>query len=92
MTVFVCTIDIKIAESHRNTIVEHTIAITCSLGSVANSSTIWWLSQDGTKNNTNNLTLQTVDNSVNGTVFTCGVDAPKLYSPAEKSITVSMRG
>ena len=41
-------------------------------------------------NNTNTFT--TVDNSVNGTVFTCGVDAPSLYSPAEKSITVSIRG
>ena len=82
-----------IAGSHQNIIVGSTATITCSLSSVANSTSIMWLSQDGTVvNNTNTLTLQTVDNSVNGTVFKCGVDAPSLYSPAEKSITVSVRG
>ena len=39
---------------------------------------------------TNTLTLQSVNNTLNGTEFTCSVNSSKLYSSGMKKITVNI--
>ena len=84
--------EFEIVGSYRNLTVGSTAVIACSLRSLVNS-TIMWITQDGSVvNNSGVLTLQSVDYTISGRVFTCRVNAPHLYSPAQKNITISLQG
>ena len=41
---------------------------------------------------TNTLTLQSVNNTLNGTEFTCSVNSSVLYSIGKKKISVTVKG
>ena len=85
-------LEFEIVGSYQNLTVGSTAVITCSLRSVMNS-TVMWLAQDGTEViDTGVLTLQSVNTTTDGSMFTCSVNAPHLYSPAQKNITISVIG
>ena len=83
---------IEISGSYQNLTLGSTAVITCSVANVSTTD-IKWLYQNGTVvNNSNDLTLEPVDYTHNGRVFTCSVNSSQLYSPGQKSITVNVKG
>ena len=84
--------DIEITDSYQNLRVGNTAVITCSVP-LLNNSIITWLAQNGSEvNNTGVLILQSVDYSINGSVFTCSVNSSMLHTPEERNITVTVQG
>ena len=88
--------DISISGEHSDLTVGTTYNITCSVPGLDDSSAIMWTSSAAAVpvSTTNNLTLQSVNNTLNGTEFTCSVKSMKLHahSPATKTITVTVLG
>ena len=67
--------------------------IYCTAPTLSNSSTISWLSQDGSVVSSSGvLALQPVNYSINGSVFTCSVDSPQLMIAVNQSVTVTIQG
>ena len=67
--------------------------IYCTAPTLSNSSTISWLSQDGSVVSSSGvLALQPVDYSINGSVFTCSVVSPQLLININQSIVVITQG
>ena len=71
-----------------------TYNITCSVPGLDDSSAIMWTSSAAAVpvSTTNTLTLQSVNNTLNGTEFTCSVSSSKLYSSGMKIVTVTILG
>ena len=66
--------------------------ITCSIADLS-APTIKWLYQNGSVvSNSHVLTLEAVNYTHNGRVFTCLVNSSQLYSPGKKNITVTVKG
>ena len=88
-----CT-DISISGEHSDLTVGTTYNNTCSVPGLDDSSAIMWTSSAAAVpvSTTNTLTLQSVNNTLNGTEFTCSVNSSKLYSSGMKKITVTILG
>ena len=83
--------EFKITGSYQHLRVGNTTVISCSVPLLANS-IITWLAQDGSVvNNSGVLILQSVDYSINGSVFTCSVNSPQLYTPGKENIIVTVQ-
>ena len=89
-------IDISISGQHSDLTVGTTYNITCSVPGLDDSSAIMWTSSAAAVpvSTTNTLTLQSVNNTLNGTELTCSVNSMKLHanSPTMKTITVTVLG
>ena len=90
---FLCT-DISISGEHSDLTVGTTYIITCTVPGLDDSSAIMWTSSAAAVpvSITNTLTLQSVNNTLNGTEFTCSVNSPQLYSFGMKNISVTILG
>ena len=88
-----CT-DISISGEHSDLTVGSTYNITCSVPGLDDSSAIMWTSSAAAVpvSTTNTLTLQSVNNTLNGTEFTCSVNSSVLYSVGEKKISITVKG
>ena len=85
-------VDIEVSGSFQNLTLGITAVITCSVATVSTTD-IKWLHQNGSVvNNSHDLTLNPVNYTHNGRVFTCLVNSSQLYSPGQKTITVIVQG
>ena len=87
--------DISISGQHTNLTVGATYNITCSVPGLEDSSVIMWTSSAAAAipvSTTDTLTLQSVNNTLNGTEFICSVNSSKLYSGSRRmrKITVTV--
>ena len=87
--------DISISGQHTNLIVGSTYTINCTVPGLEDSTILWTSTAAAAVpvSTTNTLTLQSVDSTLNGTVFTCSVNSSKLHtgSPKIKNITVTIQ-
>ena len=90
-----CT-DISISGEHTDLTVGTTYNIICSVPGLDDSRAIMWTGSAAAVpvSTTNTLTLQSVNNTLSGTEFTCSVNSMKLHanSPTMKTITVTVLG
>ena len=88
-----CT-DISISGEHTDLTVGTTYNITCTVPGLDDSSAIMWTSSAAAVlvSTTNTLTLQSVNNTLNGTEFTCSVNSSELYSVGENKISITTKG
>ena len=93
--IFICIFtDISISEQHTDLTVGTTYTINCTVPGLEDSEAVilWTTSTDlsSVQVSANILTLQSVNSTLNGTVFTCSVSSSKLHtgSPTMKNITV----
>ena len=88
-----CT-DIRISGEHSDLTVGSTYNITCTVPGLDDSSAIMWTSSAAAVpvSTTTTLTLQSVNNTLNGTEFTCSVNSPVLYSVGEEKISITVKG
>ena len=83
---------IEISDSFQNLTLGSTAVITCSVADLS-VPTIKWLYQNGSVvSNSHVLTLEPVNYTHNGRVFTCLLNSSQLYSPGKKNITVTVQG
>ena len=81
-----------ISGNYTNMRIGSTVEIQCKAPMLANS-TIMWLFQNGSVVSSSSvLSIEPVNYSINGSVFTCSVSSPLLYSPGSKNITVTIQG
>ena len=93
---FIIATDITISGQHTNLTVGTTYKIDCTVSGLEDSEAIviWTTSTDlsSVQVSANTLTLQSVDSTLNGTVFTCSVNSSKLYSTGQKKQTITVQG
>ena len=74
--------------------VGNTYTINCTVPGLEDSEAIvlWTTSTDtsSAQVSANTLTLQSVDSTLTGTVFTCSVNSSKLYSTGQKNVTITV--
>ena len=88
-----CLEVIVISGDYENLRIGSSAMIYCTAPTLSNSSTISWLSQDGSVVSSSSvLALQPVDHSINGSVFTCSVVSPQLTIAVNQSVTVTIQG
>ena len=80
--------EIRISENYSNLTVGSTTYIKCDVPKLMPSVVSWNLPTS----TSNILTLESVNSTLNGVNFTCTVNSNKLYTPAEKMITVTVKG
>ena len=86
--------DITISGQHTDLTVGTTYTITCTLPGLDDSTILWTSTAAAAAvpvSTANTLTLQSVDSTLNGTVFTCSVNSSKLYSSGMEKITVTIQ-
>ena len=87
--------DITISGQHTDLTVGTTYTINCTVPGLEDSeiTALWTMSTDpsSVQVSANTLTLQSVDSTLNGTVFTCSVNSLRLYSSGMKKITVTIQ-
>ena len=68
------------------------VNITCMITTLLPNTTYKWLSQiESIETSSNVLTLKG-NHTIDGSMFTCLVKSPQLYSPIEETITVNVQG
>ena len=81
-----------ISGNYTNMRIGSTIELQCK-ASMLTSSTIRWLSQDGSVMNSSTvLMIKPVNYSINGKVFICSVNSSQLINSINKTITVTIQG
>ena len=81
-----------ISGNYTNMRIGSTVEIQCKAPMLANS-TIKWLFQNGSVVSSSSvLSIEPVNYSINGSVFTCSVNSSLLHSPGRKNITVTIQG
>ena len=93
---FIIATDITISGQHTNLTVGTTYNIDCTVSGLEDSEAIalWTMSTDlsSVQVSANTLTLQSVNSTLTGAVFTCSVNSSKLYSAGQKTITITVQG
>ena len=89
--------DIVISGNFTDLTVGSTNHLICSVPGLENDSDISWrrtdTSQMTSPSSTNaTLTLQSVDSTLNGSVFTCSVNSLRLYNSGTKNIVLTVKG
>ena len=83
---------INISGNSKNLKIGSTVQLMCRVSHLA-SSTINWLSHDGSVvNSSGALILQSVNYTINGRMFTCSVKSSQLTNSINETITVTVQG
>ena len=85
-------VDIDVSSPYQSLTLGSTEMITCSVTGVPTTAFKWLFQNGSVVNSSNVLTLKPVDYTHNGRVFTCSVNSSQLYSPGQKSITITVKG
>ena len=83
---------IEISDSFQNLTLGSTAVITCSVATVSTTSFKWLYRNGSVVSDSYVLTLEPVNYTHNGRVFTCLLNSSQLYSPGQKNITVTVQG
>ena len=85
-------VDIDVSDPFQSLTLGSTAMITCSVGDLPTTAFKWLFQNGSVVNSSNVLTLQLVDYTHNGRVFTCSVNSSQLYSPGQKNFTITVKG
>ena len=90
ITLFLPGVSIK--GIYTNIRIGNTVNITCMIVPLPQNTTYEWLSQNESIETSSNVLTLTGNHTIDGSMFTCLVKSPQLYSPIEKTITVTVQG